>query len=221
MVQGTRVGFIAIVIFGTIALLTTLTQGVIPPFQMMAMCFSIAFILICLRWIINKENGFRYIRQPLFSWIIGVAGLFGFHFFYFKGMSLAPAVEVSLITYLWPLLIVLFSSFLPGEKLRFYPLIGAVLALVGCWILISGKENGAGFDWNYLTGYLCALGAAISWGLYSPVCQHRPEPLDFEITYKSGQSGAHYAKTSDTDRIQSGAESFLRKTHPSRVYARV
>ncbi|NLN80630.1 MAG: adenylyltransferase/cytidyltransferase family protein [Erysipelotrichia bacterium] len=25
-----------------------------------------------------------------------------------------------------------------------------------------------------------------------PVCQHRPEPLDFEITYKSGQSGAHY-----------------------------
>ena len=52
-----------------------------------------------------------------------------------------------------------------------------------------------------------------------PVCQHRPEPLDFEITYKSGQSGAHYAKTSDTDRIQSGAESFLRKTHPSRVYA--
>lgn len=82
MVQGTRVGFIAIVIFGTIALLTTLTQGVIPPFQMMAMCFSIAFILIFLRWIINKENG-------------------------------------------------------------------------------------AGFDWNYLTGYLCALGAAISWGLYS------------------------------------------------------
>ncbi|NLB63155.1 MAG: hypothetical protein GX801_03490, partial [Fibrobacter sp.] len=42
----------------------------------------------------------------------------------------------------------------------------------------------------------------------TPVCQHRPEPLDFEITYKSGQSGAHYAKTSDTDRIQSGAESF-------------
>ena len=55
----------------------------------------------------------------------------------------------------------------------------------------------------------------------APVCQHRPELLDFEITYKLGQSGAHYAKTSDTDRIQSGAEPFLRKTHPSRVYARV
>jgi len=49
VVQDTRVGFIAIDIFATIALLTTLTQGVIPPFQMMAMCFSIAFILICLR----------------------------------------------------------------------------------------------------------------------------------------------------------------------------
>lgn len=163
---GTRIGFIAIVIFGTLALLTTLTEGAIPPFQMMAMCFSIAFILIALRWIKDKDNGFRYLRQPLLSWIIGVGGLFGFHFFYFKGMSLAPAVEVSLITYLWPLLIVLFSSFLPGEKLRIYHLGGALLALFGCWILISGNGE-LGFAWHYLPGYLYGLAAAISWGLYS------------------------------------------------------
>ena len=130
---GTQIGFVAIVIFGALALLTTLTEGAVPPFQMMAMCFSIAFILICLRWIKNKDNGFRHIKQPLFSWIIGVGGLFGFHFFYFKGMSLAPAVEVSLITYLWPLLIVLFSSFLPGEKLRKYHLAGALLARLPLW----------------------------------------------------------------------------------------
>lgn len=163
---GTQIGFIAIVIFGTLALLTTLTDGVIPPFQMMAMCFGIAFILICLRWIKNRDNGLAHIRQPLLSWIIGVGGLFGFHFFYFKGMSLAPAVEVSLITYLWPLLIVLFSSFLPGEKLRKYHLAGALLALIGCWILISGKGE-LGFAWHYLPGYLYGLGAAITWGLYS------------------------------------------------------
>lgn len=163
---GTRIGFIAIVIFGTLALLTTLTEGAIPPFQMIAMCFSIAFILIALRWIKNKDNGFRYLRQPLFSWIIGVGGLFGFHFFYFKGMSLAPAVEVSLITYLWPLLIVLFSSFLPTEKLRIYHLVGALLALLGCLILINGNGE-LGFAWHYLPGYLYGLAAAISWGLYS------------------------------------------------------
>lgn len=163
---GTRVGFIAITIFGTLALLTTLTEGAIPPFQMMAMCFSIVFILICLRWLKKKDNGFRYLKQPLFSWIIGVGGLFGFHFFYFKGMSMAPAVEVSLITYLWPLLIVLFSSFLPGEKLRAYHLSGALLALLGCWLLISNNGE-IGFERHYLPGYLYGLGAAISWGLYS------------------------------------------------------
>lgn len=163
---GTKIGFIAIVIFGTLALLTTLTQGAIPPFQMMAMCFFIAFSLFVLRWIKAKDNGTRYIKQPLLSWIIGVGGLFGFHFFYFKGMSLAPAVEVSLITYLWPLLIVLFSSFLPGERLRLYHLSGALLALIGCWILISGNGE-LGFAWHYLPGYLYGLAAAISWGLYS------------------------------------------------------
>ncbi|MDO5666862.1 MAG: DMT family transporter [Alcaligenaceae bacterium] len=163
---GTRVGFVAIAIFGTLALLTTLTGGAIPPFQMMAMCFSIVFILICLRWFKNQDNGLRYLKQPLFSWLIGVGGLFGFHFFYFKGMSMAPAVEVSLITYLWPLLIVLFSSFLPGEKLRFYHLLGALLALIGCYVLISGHGE-LGFETKYLPGYLYGLGAAISWGLYS------------------------------------------------------
>lgn len=164
--HGTRVGFIAIALFGTLALLTTLTEGAIPPFQMMAMCFGIAFVLICLRWLMLRDNGFRYLKQPFFSWLIGIGGLFGFHFFYFKGMSLAPAVEVSLITYLWPLLIVLFSSFLPGEKLRSYHLAGALLALTGCWLLISAKDE-FGFDEQYLSGYLYGLGAAISWGLYS------------------------------------------------------
>ena len=29
----------------------------------------------------------------------------------------------------------------------------------------------------------------------SPVCQPKPEPIDFEITYKSGRSGEHNAET--------------------------
>lgn len=164
--NGTRIGFIAIVMFGTLALLTTSTEGAIPPFQMIAMCFGIVFILSCLRWLKNKDNGFKYLKQPLAAWIIGIGGLFGFHFLYFKGMSLAPAVEVSLITYLWPLLIVLFSSFLPGEKLSFYHLIGALIALSGCWLLIGGRGE-IGFTTHYLAGYLYGLAAAISWALYS------------------------------------------------------
>ena len=46
---------------------------------------------------------------------LGVFTLFGYHFLLFIGLRLAPAVEVNLINYLWPLLIVVLASlYLPG-----------------------------------------------------------------------------------------------------------
>ncbi len=33
------------------------------------------------------------------------------------------------------------------------------------------------------------------WHHRIPVCQPKPEPIDFEITYRSGRSGEHNAET--------------------------
>jgi drug/metabolite transporter (DMT)-like permease len=44
-------------------------------------------------------------------------GLFGYHLLYFTALRLAPPAEAGLIAYLWPLLIVLGSGLLPGERL--------------------------------------------------------------------------------------------------------
>ena len=40
-----------------------------------------------------------------------------YHCAYFFAIQSAPPVEASLIAYLWPLLIVVFAAFLPGERL--------------------------------------------------------------------------------------------------------
>ena len=53
-------------------------------------------------------------------------------------MRLAPPAEAGLMNYLWPLLIVLFSSLLPGEKLKAHHIIGALLGLVGTVLLFAG-----------------------------------------------------------------------------------
>ena len=161
----TWIGSISVFLWGTLALLTKLTGGQIPEFQLMAMTFGIAFLLMCIRWWRGGHGGLRYLRQPPLAWCIGVAGLFGYHFAYFKAMTLAPAVEVSLLAYLWPLLIVLFSSLLPGEQLRLQQVLGALLALLGCWLLVG--RNSSGFDLNNLNGYLVALGCALIWSSYS------------------------------------------------------
>jgi drug/metabolite transporter (DMT)-like permease len=165
MHRATFIGSISIVLWGTLALLTQLTDGRIPAFQMMAMTFTVAFLLMNLRWWRQGHMGLRHLRQPVLAWALGVGGYFGYHFCYFMAMSKAPAVEVSLLAYLWPFLIVLFAALLPGEKVKQQHLIGAVLALVGCWMLIG--KGGMGFSTEHLSGYLLALACAVIWSGYS------------------------------------------------------
>ena len=111
--RATLIGTTAILLWGALALLTDLTEGRIPPFQLMSMTFGIAFLLMCARAWLRRETGLAHLRQPRLAWILGVGGYFGYHFCYFEAMRRAPAVEVSLLAYLWPLLIVVFSALLP------------------------------------------------------------------------------------------------------------
>lgn len=161
----TLVGFSAILMWSTLALLTTLS-GAIPPFQLTAMCFSIAFSIGLALWL--KQGGplLQRFKLPLPVWLLGIIGLFGYHFFYFIALSQAPAVEASLIAYLWPLLIVLFSALLPGERLRWFHGVGALAGFVGAALLVT-KGQGFSFDLQYGWGYLAALTCALIWSGYS------------------------------------------------------
>ena len=163
--RATIIGFSAILLWGTLALFTRLTDGQIPAFQLMAMSFGIAFILMLGRFIWQGHLGLKHLKQPKRVWLLGIGGYFGYHFCFFTAMQLAPAVEVSLLAYLWPLLIVLLASLLPGEHLMFRHIIGAVLALLGCWLLISKPDSS--FDSRYINGYLLALCCALIWSGYS------------------------------------------------------
>jgi drug/metabolite transporter (DMT)-like permease len=113
--RGNIYGILAIIMWGSLALFSILTTH-IPAFQLTAMAF---FVASCIGLILLKKQNIKIIQLfnlPLKVWIIGVVGLFGYHFFYFLAIKNAPAVEANLLNYLWPLLIVLFSAFLPNEK---------------------------------------------------------------------------------------------------------
>src|SRR4030095_5741829 len=115
------IGLIAVLLWATLALFTTAT-GQVPPFQLLSLTFGIAFALSLLRWgwLIRRDTkAFRRIfRQRAAVWLLGIAGLFGYHALYFTALDHAPPVEASLICFLWPLLIVLLSASLPGERLH-------------------------------------------------------------------------------------------------------
>ena len=105
-------------------------------------------------------------KIPPVVWLIGIGGLFGYHFFYFTALRNAPAVEASLIAYLWPLLIVVGSALMPGETLRWNHVAGAVLGLAGT-VLIVTKGGGLSFESRYTFGYMMAAVCALLWSFYS------------------------------------------------------
>ncbi|MCG5477441.1 MAG: EamA family transporter, partial [Sinorhizobium fredii] len=77
----------------------------------------------------------------------------------------APAVEAGLIAYLWPLLIVVGSAMLPGERLRWYHVAGALAGLSGTILIVA--RNGIAFDDAYTLGYGAAFLCAFTWSGYS------------------------------------------------------
>ena len=164
-IKPTLIGFSAILMWATLALLTKLS-GSVPPFQLTAMSFTIAFFIGAALWYQKGGNFLHHLELPKQVWINGVAGLFGYHFFYFIALKNAPAIEASLIAYLWPLLIVLFSTLLPNEKLRWFHLTGAIVGFVGAGLLVT-KGKSLMFNPQYSLGYLSALVCALTWSTYS------------------------------------------------------
>ncbi|MCX7023328.1 MAG: EamA family transporter [Spirochaetes bacterium] len=115
-------------------------------------------------------------RVPASTFLLGVSGLFGYHFLLFTAFRLAPAVEVNLLNYLWPLLIVVLSPvYLSGYRLRARHVAGAILGLSGAVFVISG--GGIAVDPACLPGYLLAAAAAFTWASYSLLTKRvRPFP---------------------------------------------
>lgn len=112
-------------------------------------------------------------RVPLKVFIVGVGGIFGYHFLYFTAFAYAPAVEVNLMNYLWPLLIVALSPLvLPGTRLKANHILGAAAGLAGASLIATGGK--ADLQVAYLTGYAAASGAAVIWAVYSLLTKRLP-----------------------------------------------
>jgi drug/metabolite transporter (DMT)-like permease len=172
----TLIGLTAILMWSLLAVLTVAT-GKIPAFQLAAMTFAIGALVAFLTWI-GRPGAFGALRQPPLAWIVGVGGLFGYHALYFLALRFAPPAEAGLLNYLWPLLIVLFSSLLPGERLALHHIVGALLGLIGTVQLFVGNSSG-GFVPGQVPGLIAAFVAAFVWAAYSVMSRKlRAVPTD-------------------------------------------
>lgn len=164
--RATAIGFLAVLLWALLALFTV-GSAPTPPLLLNTVAFGIGGTLGLIWTAFN--GGLGHLRAV--SWRIygfGTLGLFGYHALYFSALRLAPAAEAGLIAYLWPLLIVIFSGLLPGERLHAGHMAGAVLGFAGAALIITGS-GGAGFQTRFLPGYGLAFLAALTWAGYSVV----------------------------------------------------
>lgn len=160
----TLIGFTAILMWALLALMTA-ASGEVPPFQLAAMTFLVGGLIGAVTWPFRRGAA-NALRQPWRVWLLGVGGLFGYHFVYFSAIRAAPAVEVSLIAYLWPLFLVVFSAFLPGERLKLHHVIGVILGLMGA-VLIITRGKGFSLSEGFTTGHALAFACSLIWSGYS------------------------------------------------------
>jgi len=161
--RATTIGFCAILLWALLALFTVGTSPM-PPLQLNAICFAIGGT-IGLIWTARAGRISQLRAVPLSVYCFGTSGLFLYHFLYFSALRAAPPAQAGLIAYLWPLLIVLFSGMLPGERLKIGHVSGALISFAGAALVVLGGS--AGFNPEFATGYALAVGCALLWAGYS------------------------------------------------------
>ena len=136
----TLIGLTAILMWSLLAVLTVAT-GTTPAFQLAAMTFAIGAAV----GFPDLDRPARARRAPCGSrrspgWS-GSADCSAITRCISWRLRFAPPAEAGLLNYLWPLLIVLFSSLLPGERLAPHHIIGALLGLAGTVLLFAGNRK--------------------------------------------------------------------------------
>lgn len=159
--RATLFGAGAVVLWSTLALFTAMAE--VPPFEKTALSFAVGGGLLALANL-ARGHGLSLYRQPWRVWAVGLGGMFAYHAFFFTALHLAPPAEASLVNYLWPLLIVVGTALLPGERLRPLHVLGAALGLGGVAFLLGPK---AAFSFDAMGGYLAAAAGAVTWATYS------------------------------------------------------
>ncbi|MBN3005718.1 DMT family transporter [Chromobacterium alkanivorans] len=154
----------AILLWASLATLGAQTRS-LPPFFVVGICLLIGSLLSvrrCRDW-----------KVPPSTLLVGIYGLFGYHFLLFFAFRHAPAMEANLLNYLWPLLIVMLSPILlPGTSLHGRHILAGILGFCGAALIVSGGK--LALSSGHLVGYLLAIGAAVVWSTFSLLTRRLP-----------------------------------------------
>ena len=146
---------------------TRTASSVFEPFTGAAIRYIMAtVVLLPLALRSDKDFWSRGMKQFFPLALLGFSGVFAYNYFFFKGLRMVETSHAALIVALNPIMVMLFSSWRYGEKIRGFRLAGMLLALTGVLFVISrGRPSSilTAFEW----GDFFMLGCPVTWAAYT------------------------------------------------------
>lgn len=178
-------GFFAILLWSTTFAFARSLSEQVGPLTAGAAVYLIGGCVCLLRLRLSGRTLARFLALPRL-YLIGCGSLFVFYtaaIYLAVGMATdrGQVLEIALVNYLWPTLTILLSLPLLRKQGNLWLLPGTALAVTGVFLVMTQEDH---VSWMSLlehlrknpTAYLLALGAAVSWALYSNLARRWSAP---------------------------------------------
>lgn len=153
----------AVIIWSTLAVSVTFCQNVSPIF--LTGTALLIGGLIGLPW-------FRLWAMPIRLFVLGTFSMLAYHVIYFYALQLADPIGVSLLHYLWPVMIVVLGPlFVPNGRLTARSVFAGFIGFAGAVISCNPES---GFGQGSWLGYFLAFISALLWAFYSLLAKRYP-----------------------------------------------
>lgn len=98
--------------------------------------------------------------------LLGVWGIFGYHYVYYNALNNTPLAEAAILTTTWSFWIVVFSAALLFRKLKLSILLTAIAGMAGAALVIAAGKDLV-ISMKYMQGYLLSLTCGLMWASFS------------------------------------------------------
>ncbi|SDX58265.1 DMT family transporter [Paenibacillus sp. CF384] len=169
---------ILLLLWGSVAAVSKLVLGQLDSYQVLFYMNGIGVVVFA--GIVLVKVRWRTLR--LWSWrqmaLIASCGLFAFLYdaLYLQALDRIPAVEASMLNYLFPIFIVIFAIPIHKEKMNRYKLLSVFMGFAGTVLLMTKGDISSMKLTNWI-GDVLAILAAVSWGLFTNLVKKNKQDM--------------------------------------------
>lgn len=171
----------SVLLWSTMATIVKVVLNNIPNMQALAVSGLFAFLCLV---IYNFASGAyrkmkKYKIKEYFQMAgLGFLGLFLYSALYYFAIGELSAQMACILNYLWPMMLVIFSSIILHEPLNVKKIIALVLSFIGIIVLVL--SDSAGVSGNFVLGVISCIACAMCYGLFSVL--NKQANMDQEIS---------------------------------------